>query len=120
MCRWPADIGNPVYLDELLFKPEHSLIDQSLSAGRSTFTTNGDDFGLRWYSSRKTPGLYNNVRPAWHERGVGPHTSGNRHHRRERRGEGTAVSPGLKRVPSRSAIAVASEVPQGRAARPDD
>ena len=26
MCRWLAYSGNPVFLDELLFKPEHSLV----------------------------------------------------------------------------------------------
>ena len=48
MCRWLAYTGNPVYLDELLFEPEHSLIDQSLSASRSKSTTNGDGFGVEW------------------------------------------------------------------------
>jgi len=29
MCRWLAYSGNPAFLDELILKPEHSLIDQS-------------------------------------------------------------------------------------------
>ena len=29
MCRWLVYSGSPVLLDELLHKPEHSLIDQS-------------------------------------------------------------------------------------------
>ena len=28
MCRWLAYSGDPVFLDELLFKPEHSLIER--------------------------------------------------------------------------------------------
>ena len=67
MCRWLAYTGNPVYLDELLFEPEHSLIDQSLSASRSKSTTNGDGFGVGWYTQRVTPGLYKSVRPAWND-----------------------------------------------------
>ena len=36
MCRWLAYTGDPVLLDELLYKPKHSLIVQSLhsTAGR--------------------------------------------------------------------------------------
>ena len=30
MCRWLAYSGSPVLLEELLYEPEHSLIDQSL------------------------------------------------------------------------------------------
>src|SRR3954468_5465062 len=30
MCRWNADIGEPLLLDELPFRTEHGLIDQSL------------------------------------------------------------------------------------------
>ena len=30
MCRWLAYTGSPVLLEELLYKPKHSLIDQSL------------------------------------------------------------------------------------------
>ena len=30
MCRWLAYSGSPVLLEELLYKPEHSLIVQSL------------------------------------------------------------------------------------------
>ena len=65
MCRWLAYSGAPLYLEELIFKPEHSLIDQSLSS-RSTHTpTNGDGFGVGWYGSRRLPGLYRSVQPAW-------------------------------------------------------
>ena len=30
MCRWLAYSGSPLLLDDLLYKPTHSLIDQSL------------------------------------------------------------------------------------------
>jgi glutamine amidotransferase len=67
MCRWLAYSGAPILLDEVLFKTDHSLIDQSLRA-RDTFqTTNGDGFGIGWYSQRPEPGVYKDIRPAWND-----------------------------------------------------
>jgi len=65
MCRWIAYSGGPVFLEELLFKPEQSLIDQSLSARHGATTTNGDGFGVGWYGEGTAPGLYKSVQPAW-------------------------------------------------------
>lgn len=65
MCRWIAYSGGPVYLDELLFKPKHSLIDQSLSAMHGATTTNGDGFGVGWYGDGEKPGFYKSTHPAW-------------------------------------------------------
>jgi predicted glutamine amidotransferase len=65
MCRWIAFSGGPVYLEELLFKPKHSLIDQSLAARMGETTTNGDGFGVGWYGTGALPGLYKSVQPAW-------------------------------------------------------
>jgi len=65
MCRWIAYSGGPIYLDELLFKPKHSLIDQSLSATHGVTTTNGDGFGVGWYGDGAVPGLYKGTQPAW-------------------------------------------------------
>jgi predicted glutamine amidotransferase len=65
MCRWIAYSGAPIYLDELLFKPKHSLIDQSLAARKGETTTNGDGFGVGWYGTGTTPGLYKGIQPAW-------------------------------------------------------
>jgi predicted glutamine amidotransferase len=65
MCRWIAYSGGPVYLEELLFKPKNSLIDQSLAARSGATTTNGDGFGVGWYGTGVTPGLYKGVQPAW-------------------------------------------------------
>jgi len=65
MCRWIAYAGGPVYLEELLFKPKHSLIDQSLAACAGETTTNGDGFGVGWYGTGATPGLYKGIQPAW-------------------------------------------------------
>jgi predicted glutamine amidotransferase len=65
MCRWIAYTGGPVYLEELLFKPKHSLIDQSLAARAGETTTNGDGFGVGWYGTGTEPGLYKGTQPAW-------------------------------------------------------
>ncbi len=67
MCRWLAYLGNPVFLETLIFEPEHSLIDQSLYARQSETTTNGDGFGIGWYGPRDLPGTYRSVRPAWND-----------------------------------------------------
>jgi glutamine amidotransferase len=58
--------GAPLPIEELLFKTDHSLIDQSMSS-RSTTPTNGDGFGLGWYGAREEPGLFRSVRPAWND-----------------------------------------------------
>ena len=67
MCRWLGYAGAPVYLEELISKPEHSRIDQSLEARAGATTTNGDGFGIGWYSGRETPGIYKDIQPAWND-----------------------------------------------------
>jgi predicted glutamine amidotransferase len=65
MCRWMAWLGQPVLIEELLFKPKHGIIDQSLHARMGAETTNGDGFGLGWYDTGNVPGVYHSVAPAW-------------------------------------------------------
>jgi predicted glutamine amidotransferase len=65
MCRWMAWHGQPVLVDELLFKTQHGLVDQSLHSRMGAETTNGDGFGLGWYGAGEGPGLYRSVLPAW-------------------------------------------------------
>lgn len=67
MCRWLAYTGSPVLLEEVLFQPNHSLIDQSLHAASGTTPTNGDGFGIGWYDRRDIPGVYKDIRPAWND-----------------------------------------------------
>jgi len=67
MCRWLAYSGPPLLLDELLFKPENSLIRQSRAATKSIVPTNGDGFGLGWYGCQKRPGLFRDTLPAWND-----------------------------------------------------
>lgn len=67
MCRWLAYSGAPILLDEVLFKTDHSLIDQSIHARVTHQTTNGDGFGIGWYSQQEQPGVYKDIRPAWND-----------------------------------------------------
>jgi len=67
MCRWLAYSGPPVLFEELLFKPENSLIRQSLSASKGIVPTNGDGFGLGWYGTQNFPGIFRDTLPAWND-----------------------------------------------------
>lgn len=79
MCRWLAYLGSPVALEDVIVKPDHSLIDQSLLARdlflpgsgmasqfrRHAFPTNGDGFGVAWSGRNGTLGQYRQTTPAW-------------------------------------------------------
>jgi predicted glutamine amidotransferase len=65
MCRFLAYQGEPVFLDDLVCAPTHSLVHQSLHAAEAKTETNGDGFGIGWYGERPEPGVYRDVRPAW-------------------------------------------------------
>ncbi|HEX8854587.1 MAG TPA: hypothetical protein VF752_03230, partial [Thermoleophilaceae bacterium] len=65
MCRWMAWRGQPVLMDELLFKTQHGLVDQSRHARMGAETTNGDGFGVGWYGTGDGPGVFRSVEPAW-------------------------------------------------------
>jgi predicted glutamine amidotransferase len=67
MCRWMAYTGSPVLLENLLFKPKHNLIDQSMSSHSAETPTNGDGFGIGWYGHQGRAGLYHSIRPAWND-----------------------------------------------------
>jgi predicted glutamine amidotransferase len=70
MCRWLAYSGSPVPIEQLLFKPQHSLIDQSLHSQLGAETTNGDGFGVGWYGTGDVPGVFHSVEPAWNDRNL--------------------------------------------------
>lgn len=65
MCRLAAYLGEPLYLEELIAKPRHSLMRQSLHAEEAKAVTQGDGFGIGWYGEREDPGVYREVMPAW-------------------------------------------------------
>lgn len=71
MCRWLAYSGNPIALELLLYRSDHSLIDQSLHSRMGQTTTNGDGFGVGWYpNSDGIPARYRSVHPAWNDRNL--------------------------------------------------
>ncbi|MER6315570.1 class II glutamine amidotransferase [Streptomyces sp. NPDC001581] len=71
MCRWLAYSGTPMLLDTILYKPAHSLIDQSLHSKLGVETTNGDGFGVGWYTDDiESPALLRDVGPAWNNRNL--------------------------------------------------
>jgi len=67
MCRWVAYAGPEIYLEDLIFHQEHSIVQQSLAAIQSSWVTNGDGFGVAWYTKRTTPGLFKDILPAWND-----------------------------------------------------
>lgn len=70
MCRWLAYTGSPILIQELLYRPTHSLIDQSLHSDLGAETTNGDGFGIGWYGVGETPALFHSIEPAWNDRNL--------------------------------------------------
>ncbi|MFE7515162.1 class II glutamine amidotransferase [Streptomyces sp. NPDC057540] len=71
MCRWLVYAGTPVLLDTILYQPTHSLIEQSRNAKLGVETTNGDGFGIGWYTDETdTPALLRDVGPAWNNRNL--------------------------------------------------
>ena len=70
MCRWMAYSGDSLLAEELLFRPKHSLIDQSLHSRMGATTTNGDGFGIGWYGDGPTPALFKSIEPAWNDRNL--------------------------------------------------
>ncbi len=73
MCRWIAYIGDSIFMDELVTRPAHSLVEQSLNAqfnlkeDGSIWATNGDGFGVGWYNKKGEPGLFKDAMPAWND-----------------------------------------------------
>ena len=67
MCRWLAYSGSPLRLEEILFKPDNSLVVQSMHSRLGATTVNGDGFGVGWYSDRDVPGIYRSTEPAWND-----------------------------------------------------
>lgn len=68
MCRFAAYFGNKqILLEEVLSKPENSLIRQSLATKEGTHEVNADGFGIAWYdfSIDSSPGVFKSTHPAW-------------------------------------------------------
>ena len=70
MCRWLGYFGDPIRIEELVYNPAHSLIEQSRAARFTTHLTNADGFGIGWYGTAERPGVYRNIAPAWSDRNL--------------------------------------------------
>jgi predicted glutamine amidotransferase len=70
VCRWLGYFGDPIRIEELVYNPAHSLIEQSRSARFTSRLTNADGFGIGWYGSEELPGVYRSVSPAWSDRNL--------------------------------------------------
>ncbi|WP_162902245.1 class II glutamine amidotransferase [Facilibium subflavum] len=70
MCRFIAYIGKErILLNELIDKPENSLINQSRQAKEGRLGLNADGFGLAWYDHAVNtfPGVFKSIQPAWND-----------------------------------------------------
>src|SRR3954452_12903849 len=67
MCRWLAYSGTPLTLHELLYTGAYSLISQSLPSPFGAEPTNGDGFGVGWYDTDGSPGVFRSIEPAWND-----------------------------------------------------
>ncbi len=76
MCRWVAYTGEPLFIDQVVTLPQHSLVVQSrdtkmnFDTDGSLMSVNGDGFGIGWYANRSEPALYRDERPAWSNRNL--------------------------------------------------
>ncbi len=72
MCRLLAYMGSPIIINELLYQPKNSLINQSFSARELEEPLNGDGFGIGWYVPEVNyePVNFVSVNPAWNNRNL--------------------------------------------------
>jgi predicted glutamine amidotransferase len=70
VCRWLGYFGSPLRIEELVYNATHSLIEQSRAARLTTHLTNADGFGIGWYGTSDSPGIYRSVAPAWSDRNL--------------------------------------------------
>jgi glutamine amidotransferase len=76
MCRLLAYLGAPIPLEDLIFKPEHSLVVQSYQPKELQIALlNADGFGVGWHHPDEItaePFVYRNVLPIWNDANL-PH-----------------------------------------------
>lgn len=70
MCRFVVYQGHPVVIADLLYKPKHSLVEQSMHAEQSFQPFNADGFGIGFYTEGfEKPCVIKSVAPAWSNMG---------------------------------------------------
>lgn len=68
MCRLVGYLGSSIQLDELLYKPQHSLYHQSYSPQElKSGVVCADGVGIGWYDDNGQPFVYRNTIPMWND-----------------------------------------------------
>ena len=69
MCRFIAYSGEPLLLEDVLYRPSNSLIHQAADAMESRTRINADGFGIGWYQPELSdePAVFKDVTPAWND-----------------------------------------------------
>lgn len=72
MCRLLAYMGSPIVIDQILYQPKNSLVNQSINAKELEEPLNGDGFGIGWYvpEVNNEPVTFVSVNPAWSNRNL--------------------------------------------------
>lgn len=71
MCRFVAYQGPPVLIADLLYRPRHSLLMQSMRSELMSQQFNADGFGIGFYTQGEpTPCIVRACSPAWSNRGI--------------------------------------------------
>ncbi len=71
MCRFIAYQGHPIRIADLLYRPRHSLVRQSMHAELMSQPFNADGYGIGFYTdSEQTPCILRTCAPAWSNRGM--------------------------------------------------
>lgn len=73
MCRFVAYLGQvPTVLQDVLRKPNNSLINQSLHARKIEEPVNADGFGIGWYQRDLTTqaSRFKSIQPAWNDKNL--------------------------------------------------
>lgn len=67
-----AYLGSPIIIDQLLYQPKNSLVNQSINAKELEEPLNGDGFGIGWYvpDVNFEPVTFVSVHPAWSNRNL--------------------------------------------------
>jgi glutamine amidotransferase len=65
-------MGSPIVIDQLLYQPKNSLVNQSINAKELEEPLNGDGFGIGWYVPEVNyePVTFVSVNPAWSNRNL--------------------------------------------------
>jgi glutamine amidotransferase len=65
-------MGSPIIIDQLLYQPKNSLVNQSINAKEIEEPLNGDGFGIGWYVPEVNfePVTFVSVNPAWSNRNL--------------------------------------------------